>query len=139
MQYSKHGNTIFCRIEKGEEITAALLKLAEIENIGAAGVSGIGATDNFTAGIFDTSKHCYNEVHFTGDHEITSLTGSLTRMNQKPYQHLHITCAGADGAVKGGHLLSATVSLTAEIIVTVLEGEVTRKRNEELGINLIEP
>ena len=137
MKYQRFGNMIAVRLEVGDDIGAKLTELAEKEKIGFASVSGIGATDDFTVGIFDMDKGTYDRVRFTGNHEITSLSGNLSRMNGEAYTHLHITCAGKNGAIVGGHLLGARISLTAEITVTEADGQIERRRDEALGINLL--
>ena len=81
MKYQRFGNMIAVRLEVGDDIGAKLTELAEKEKIGFASVSGIGATDDFTVGIFDMDKGTYDRVRFTGNHEITSLSGNLSRMN----------------------------------------------------------
>lgn len=135
MEYKRFGNTLVLRLDKNDEITSAVLTVAKQENIKLASVSGIGATDNVTVGVFDVEKKAYDKFTFTGNHEITSLVGNINTMNGESYCHLHITLAGPDGIVKGGHLLSAVVSLTSEIFFSITDGIVDRKRNENLGIN----
>ena len=49
-----------------------------------------------------------------------------------------ITQSGKDGSVVGGHLNSATVSATCEMFITVLDGTVERRRDDEVGLNLFE-
>ena len=138
MKYKRFDNTIVLRLEVGEDICEALLLLAEKEKITYASVSGIGATDDFTVGVFDLEKSDYDKFSFSGNHEITSLAGNITEMNGKPYVHVHINCAGKNGNIVGGHLISAKISLTAEITVICAEGKVERRRDENLKINLLE-
>ena len=108
------------------------------EHIRLASVSGIGGTDDFTVGVFNTEKQAYDRFHCTGTHEITALCGNITEMNGETYTHLHMNCAGNDGKIVGGHLLDCVISLTAEIFIQITDGCADRKRDEELGINLIE-
>ena len=68
--------------------------------------------------------------------EITSLNGNITTMEGKPYIHLHATLADQRHAVHGGHVLEMYIGATCEVFITVPEGEVSRTRNEALGINL---
>ena len=138
MKYKRFDDTIVLRLEAGEDINGSLMSLAQKEKITLASVSGIGATDDFTVGVFDIESKDYNKKHYTGNHEITSLTGNITEMNGAPYVHLHITCAGKDGNIVGGHLLSARISLTAEIIIQTVGGTVDRARDEEMKINVLE-
>lgn len=136
MEYKRYGDKIFLRLDKGDEIVDCVRLAAKWENITAGSVSGIGATDDFTVGVFDMDKKAYEEFSFSGNHEITSLIGNLSYAGGEPYVHLHLTCAGKGGKTVGGHLLKAVVSLTAEIVIDVGNGEISRKRNESLGINL---
>lgn len=138
MKYKRIENTIVLRLEVGEDINESLLFLAGKENIALASVSGIGATDCFTVGVFHIESKDYNKKHYTGNHEITSLTGNITEMNGAPYVHLHVTCAGKDGNIVGGHLLSARISLTAELFIRTVDGSVERTRDEEMKINVLE-
>ena len=135
MIYSKMGGAYALRLDPGEEITVCLLELSENENIAAATVSGIGACGEAEVGVFNLETGVYDRAFLSGNHEIVSLNGNLSRMNGKAYQHLHIALAGKDGVCRGGHLLRAVISLTAEIFVRPIEGEIGRVRSESLGIN----
>ena len=137
MKYKRFGNSIVVRFEKGDEVHAALRELALAENIKLASISGIGAADDVTVGVFDCSKGAYDNFNYKGDFELSSVIGSITTMNGEFYSHVHVTCAGPEGRVFGGHLVSAKVNLTCEIFITVIDGEVDRVRDEELRINIL--
>lgn len=138
MIYKRNENIIIVRLDKGDEITAALLSVAEKENIKAACFYGIGATDNFTVGVFSLSKQTYEKFSFTGNHEITDLTGNITYVDNKPYIHAHITCSGEGARVVGGHLLEGIISLTGEIFIIDAGCDIGRKFDSELKINRLD-
>jgi len=136
MEYKRFGDKIVLRLDKGDEITESVISVAQKEGVSLAEISGIGATDDFTVGVFDMAKSVYDSFSYNGNHEITSLTGNITEMNGKTYQHIHITCAGKNGFV-GGHLLRAKISLTAEIFINILSGKIDRRKDENLKINTL--
>lgn len=135
MQYKRFDSKIVLRLDKDDEIISSLLLVAEKEKIKAASLSGIGATDNFTVGVFSLEKQTYERFTFTGNHEITDLTGNITFVDNKTYIHAHITCSGKNAEVVGGHLLEGIISLTCEIFIDVIDGQIGRKFDEELKIN----
>lgn len=138
MLYNRSGNDIVLRLDPGEEVCASVLAVAKKENIPCASVSAIGATNDFTVGVFDLTKKSYDLFKYDdGNYEIASLTGSLSTMNGEPYQHLHMVCAGGKGQVAAGHLVSATISLTAEIMIHVIDMKAERVKNPDIGINQI--
>lgn len=138
MQYKKFKGSYFVRLERGEEILSSLAALAEKEDIALGCVSGLGAVDRFTAGVFFPQEKVYRKNDFHGNFEITSLTGTITRMDGKPYLHLHMSAGNEYGKVMGGHLNEAHVSATCEIVVRVVEGSVGRAFSDEIGLNLFE-
>lgn len=135
MEYKRFGDKIYLRLDKGDDITESVFKVAKAENVQAAQVSGIGATDEFTVGVFDVAKKKYNEYVFKGNHEINALTGNITEKDGEPYIHLHITATGGGCKIVGGHLIKGVISLTGEIIITVSDGKVSREFDGALGIN----
>ncbi len=140
MDYRRFGNRIVARIDRGEELCASVLELAERENIRLAGVYGLGASDDVTLGVFDTSAKVYNREHYTGTaYELGSVTGNLSRQDGAPYLHLHAVIGNpAKGECHAGHLNSAVISATCELIIDVIDGEAGRRFSEEVGLNLYE-
>ena len=104
MEYKVFGNTVVARIDRGEEILDKLRELAEKEQIKLASVQALGATNDFTVGVFNTETKQYAANHFTGSFEIVSLCGTVNTMDGKFYAHLHMSAGNARGEVFGGHL-----------------------------------
>ena len=144
MQFRRFGNKYFVRIDKGEEIMSTLKDFCVSEKITLAEVKALGAIDDFEVGLFDVIEKKYhaNKFHFPA--EITSLWGTVTTMKGEVYLHVHMSAADIDGKVYGGHLVSAVVGATCEMIVDdISEGNsngfvVERKFNDEVGLNLFE-
>ncbi len=138
MEYARFDNTIVARIDRGEEILEQLKAIALAENVHLAHISALGAVGDFTVGVFNTAEKQYHANRFTGDWEIVSLVGNISRMNGEYYAHLHMSAGGTDGSVVGGHLNRAVVSATCEMFITIHDGTVERRFDAETGLNLFE-
>ena len=138
MEYRKFDTTFLVRLDPGEEICEQLLALAQKEGIRLAQISGLGAVNALTVGVFDMQTKEYHANSFEGPYEIVSLTGTLTTKDGTPYLHAHFAAGDAKGHVVGGHLNRAVISATAEIVLNLIPGTVERKFSEEIGLNLFD-
>ncbi len=100
-------------------------------------VSGIGAVNKVVIGFFDHEKKEYFQEELNQKFEILSVNGNVSTMKGGAYIHLHITLSDSESKALGGHLNSAVVSSTCEIIVEKIDGSVDRELSEEIGLNLI--
>lgn len=136
MEYRRFGNTIVARIDRGEEILAAVREIAGAEHIQLASVSALGATNDFTVGVYNVDEKQYHANDFRGNFEIVSLTGTVSTMDGRFYAHLHMSAGDEKGRVFGGHLNRAVVSAVCEMVITVIDGTVERSFSPEIGLNL---
>jgi len=136
MQYERFGDKIAIRIDRGEEVLEQLKKVCLAEKVRLATVSALGATDDFTVGVYDVNDKKYYSNTFTGNHEIVSLCGNVTTKNGEHYAHLHMSCANEKGEVVGGHLNRAVISATCEMFLTVIAGSIERRADEMTGLNV---
>ena len=136
MEYRRFNNTIVARIDKGEEILEKIKEIALKENIKLANVNALGATNDFTVGVFKTAEKKYYSNNFKGDFEIVSLTGTINTMNDEFYTHIHMSAGNDKGETFGGHLNRAIVSATCEMVINIIDGRVDRYFDEEIGLNL---
>ena len=130
MKYKKFENTIIARIDKGEDIVEQVKNIALKENIKLASIQA-------TVGVFKTKEKKYYANEFKGDYEIVSLTGTINTMNGEYYSHMHLSAGNDQGEVFGGHLNKAIVSATCEMVIQVINGQVDRYFDEEIGLNLL--
>ncbi|AEF93306.1 protein of unknown function DUF296 [Desulfotomaculum nigrificans CO-1-SRB] len=136
MEFRKFGQKYVLRLDKGEEVVTTLKNFCRQNGIKLGSVTGIGAVNKATVGLFETATKKYHAKELTGDMEITGLVGNISQMNGEVYLHLHITLVDSSHNAVGGHLNSATISATGEFIVDAIEGEVDREFSEEIGLNL---
>ena len=136
MEYKRFKEKMVVRIDKGEEILEQIKVLAEKENIHLASVRALGATNDFTVGVYNIDEKKYYANSFQGNFEIVSLTGTINTMDGKFYTHIHMSAGNDKGEVFGGHLNRAIVSATCEMVIDIIDGEVDRYRDDEIGLNL---
>lgn len=136
MEYKKLGSKYLVRIDKGEEVVSSLKKLCTEKNLKLGSITGLGAADRVTVGLFDTDTKEYHSRELTGKYEITNLTGNITEMNGEVYLHLHITLGDEEHRAWGGHLNECRISGTCELVIDVIDGEVGRKFDDYSGLNL---
>ena len=138
MKTKKFNDKILVRIDKGEEIVEELTKIVKENKITLGTITGLGATDKVKVGLFDVETKEYHATELTGNYEINPLYGIITTMDGETYLHLHINVADEKHQSFGGHLNHAYVSATFEGVIDIIEGEVDRKFDEEIGLNLLE-
>ena len=137
MRYKKYDRKLIVRIDPKEEIIETLKQICKTQNIKLGTVNGIGATDKVVIGLLNLKTKNYQSQEFIGDHEITSLLGNISTMNDDAYLHIHVTLGNTKHESIGGHLISAVVSITCELVIDIIEGEIERKFSDDLGANLL--
>ena len=138
MEYRRFDNTIFVRIDRGEEVLEQIRAVCEAEAVTLGHITALGATEDFTIGVYNLETQSYRMQHITGFHEILSINGTVNTMNGEHYCHVHITAADTEGRAIGGHLNRCVIGITCELVLTVVNGTVDRRRNEAMGFNMME-
>lgn len=126
-------------VDKGENVIDALLHCAHTMNIKAASLSGLGATGDVSVAFYHLDTKEYAIKEFTGDFELVSLTGNIAKHEGKPVVHIHAAMGNEDYSLFGGHIMKMIVSVTAEITVIPLDGEIERQYAPDIGLNLMCP
>ena len=66
MEYKRFGDTLVLRLDPPEEICESITAAARAENIALAEISGIGAVDSFTVGVYNTVTKEYRSNTLNG-------------------------------------------------------------------------
>lgn len=138
MDYKRFDKKIVARFDRGEEVHESLKKIALKEDIKLASISALGATDDFTIGVYKVDDKSYTEKNFKGIFEILAINGTITTKDDEYYPHLHISVADDKGAGFGGHLIKANISVTCEMVIDIIDGSVERSEDKDIGINLFD-
>ena len=136
MEFRRFENAYVIRMDRGEEVMATLTALCEQEGIRLASVEAIGAVDRAVVGLYDVDKKVFHRKEFQEPMELTSLLGTVTEKDGKPYLHLHATLCDANMQTRGGHVNELHISATCEMVLRLLPGSVGRRPNEATGLNL---
>lgn len=125
------GDIIAVRLQAGEDVHGSLLDICRRYQVqGAFVISGIGMLSDPELGFF-VNHGKYERQRFAGRHELLNLSGNISMYDGAPMAHLHAMLANEDYSVFGGHLFQATVGLTLEVLLQIVPGAVTMRREIE--------
>ena len=125
--------------DKGDEAVAGLTGFAKTERLGAAHFTAIGAFSEVTLGYFDRTARTYKKIPLHEQVEVLSLIGDVALERDEPKVHAHVVVGRADGETRGGHLLSARVWPTLEVVLTESARHLRKRHDPETGLALIDP
>ena len=136
MDYRKFGDTVYIRIDRGDEIIGGILDICKKEQILSATFSGIGGCSEAQIQTYLPETNTFEMQTIRGMLELVSLSGNVITDEQgELYHHTHALFSFKDNeqhCVAAGHIKSITVSYTAEIeLRPVIGGVIRRKYDEE--------
>ena len=129
MEHARSGEDVFVRLDPGEEMHAALQSLSETGIHCAAITSGIGRVHDIRIGYLD-GEGVYQTREYADSMELLSTQGNLAPGPDGPFSHIHVVLSDDDHVVQGGHLFHATVHVTAELHLRVLDSGSEAMRRE---------
>ncbi|MBO4897826.1 MAG: DUF296 domain-containing protein [Clostridia bacterium] len=132
MEYRKIGQTIYARIDKGDEIIENILAVCKKENIDSAVFSGIGGCSEAEIQTFIPSLGAFETEKISGMLELVSMNGNVLKDENGDYcHHTHAMFSfkeNGEHKQAGGHMKSATVLYTAEIEIRPTVGGIIKKK-----------
>lgn len=136
MDYRVFGDKIALRLDPGEELLDRISEVCRRQGVRFGSITGIGAANHVTIGFYNLEKQEYSEKDLDFPMEITSILGDVSRKDGEVYLHVHINVSDEEGRTFGGHLKKCMISVTGEIVITCIDGEVGRKADPATGINV---
>ena len=125
--------------DKGDAVMKTLTAFAEEHRLTAAHFTAIGAFSEVTLGYFDRAARDYRKIPLREQVEVLSLIGDVALDRGEPKVHAHVVVGRADGETRGGHLLSARVWPTLELVLTESPRHLRKRHDPETGLALIDP
>ena len=138
MDYRRYGDTVYVRMDKGDEVISGILDICAKEHIASAIFSGSGGCREAEIQTFIPETGTFETQTIGGMLELVSLTGNvISDDQQKLYHHTHAVFSYKDGekhCVAAGHMKSITILYTAEIeLRPVVGGTIGRQFNPDTG------
>ena len=124
-------------LETGDEVMRTLVDYARRQRLGGSHFTAIGAFSEAVVAYFDWDSKTYQPVRIDEQVEVLSMVGDITEGQDEPKVHAHVVLAKRDASAHGGHLVSALVRPTLEIVLTESPRHLRRQLDPEAGIALI--
>ena len=128
-------NGFFLVFERGEEIMSTLARFGEREEVHWAAFEAIGMVEDVEIGYYDLESREYMLRQEAGPFEVVSFKGNLSEFNETPLVHAHAALARADASLEmiGGHVRSARVAATLEMILWLRSPPLIRAVDQGAG------
>ena len=133
------GRTWALVFDKGDEVVETLTAFVTERRLSAAHFTAIGAFSEALLGYFDRERKQYREIPVPDQVEVLSLIGDIAEEENNPRVHAHAVVGTSTGDTRGGHLLSARVWPTLELILTETPAHLHKRSDPETGLALIAP
>jgi len=134
MQSQEKDNLIIARLWPGENVYEQLKDICQKHKVKTGVfVSGIGQLGWAELGFF-REKGDYFPQKFDRPLEVLGLLGIFSASESGYDFHLHISLAGADKTVFGGHFIAGVVSATLEVVILKSDIKIRREIEEETGL-----
>jgi len=126
--------------QSGDEVASGLLSFARENHLAASHFTAIGAFSDAMLAYFDWQKKEYQKIPVNEQVEVLTLAGDIALKDDgEPQVHAHCILGRRDGSTIGGHLQSAHVRPTLEVILTESPRHLRRKHDPQSGLALIDP
>lgn len=133
------GRTHLLIFAAGDEVLGSLGAFVREKRINGAWIMGLGAVERAKVGFFDPNRKEYVTHEIAEQTEVLSLTGNAGWLDREPRIHAHVVLGRANGAAIGGHLMSAIVRPTLEVLLIETVSRIRRGTDAATGLALIIP
>ncbi|WFE53204.1 PPC domain-containing DNA-binding protein [Micromonospora sp. WMMD1155] len=131
------GRVLVVVCDDGDEPVTVIGGALRRHELRAGRVTAVGGFREADVGWFDRQAGDYRRIPVREQVEVLSLPGDVAARDGEPALHVHAVLGRADGSTVGGHLLSARVWPTLEVIITEVAPELSKRVDPETGLALI--
>lgn len=127
-------------LETGDEVSSCLNAFAKQAGLQSASFKAIGALSRATLAFFDWEQKEYLPIEVDEQVEVASLMGDVAvGPDGQPAVHIHAVLGKRDGSAVAGHLKTAIVRPTLEVILTESPRHLRKRHDPETGLAFIDP
>ena len=127
-------------LETGDEVMSSLQSFVRQRRIAAAQITVIGAFKSVVLKYFDWDSKKYMSNKVDEQVEVASLIGDVAvAPSGEPALHIHLVVGRRDGTALAGHLGSAMVRPTLEVVITESPAHLQKVEDPATGLALIRP
>lgn len=135
---AKINRVIVGKVEPGEDLIEAIIKMVKNHNIQSGLINCIGALKKFTIGYYNIETKIYEIKTFEEYIELVSCIGNIAFKDGGPIIHLHISIGNREYSVKGGHLIQpAIVSITGEVYILEIDQKLYRESDPKFNLPIL--
>ncbi len=136
MKFQIDQDDIYVTMTPGDLVMESLTDVAKKLNITSGWISGIGAIEEVTVGMYHINTKVYDKKQFNDEYELLSLQGNISLKDGTPFVHAHITFSDSKYNAYGGHLFETKIYAAGEFVICKSEGKIKRKMNNFVGLPL---
>lgn len=119
------------------EVMETLNAFAVENHIASGRLQGIGSVSSAKLAWWSDLTKASETYTATGQFELVSFLGNITSNTDGHAIHAHAVLTGPGGLV-AGHTLALTVRASVEVSITVFDTPVTRVKNDDFGLWIID-
>ncbi|NCD67922.1 PPC domain-containing DNA-binding protein [Mucilaginibacter agri] len=125
-------------LDSGDNVMKCITEFAQKKDLSTSQFTAIGAFSEALLAFFNFETKDYNHLPVYEQTEVLAFNGNITLTEDNDIQiHAHAVLGKSDGSTTGGHVLSATVHPTLEIIITESPVYLKRHHDHETGLQLL--
>lgn len=126
-------------LDSGEDPIEELGRFARAQHVSAGWFSAIGAFSEAVVAWFDVERREYEQIPIGEQVEVVSMQGDIAiGDDSRPVVHAHAVLGRRSGAVVGGHLVSARVRPTLEVVLIEGQAALRRRHRPAEGLALLD-
>lgn len=133
----KDGRRYILVFNMGEDFLSEFKKFLNDQNIHSGFFTAVGAASHIQLGSYSLETKSYELKEWSGQFEITNLTGNISKSGDELVVHTHGTFSDEHFKAFGGHVFVIKVSAALELHLIHTDGIIERVQDELIGLKLL--